>query len=212
MCPRTLGPVDIWNRFSSDITAFERLFDSVVALRPASKHSSSPMSWRQSSELIEGIFMKFYVRWEDYQESVFLAYLMGKPRSNGRVVRAHFVPRDTKHARQVYLDRRGFSDWTAPEVVLERSDLLLHNGGPFRRALASRTSELQELKTLRNAIAHNSGPARKSFEKLVRNRLTYMPPNTTPGTFLTSILPRTTKSLWEEYVELIRLVGEALTD
>ena len=195
---------NIKRQFLAELNRLEGLYDTLIAIRPTSRNSSNPVSWRQTSDLCEGVFLRAFLGWEEFQERLFLSYLMGKRRPDGRAVGRYFIPKSSKHARKIYLDSRGLSDWTEPEVVIQRADLVFREGRPFRDALLPRITVLQQLKTIRNAIAHRSGPAQARFERLVRDAISYLPPGTTPGSFLVSRSPHGTNTQIENYLDELR--------
>ena len=68
------------------------------------------------------------------------------------------------------------------------------------------------MKTVRNAIAHDSASARDKFEEMVRNELKTLPPNTTVGSFLLTTKPKTTPpiSFFESYLDSIIKVADEI--
>jgi hypothetical protein len=71
----------------------------------------------------------------------------------------------------------------------------------------SRTA-LQEARTIRNAIAHDSGDARQKFETLVRDKLVALPTGMTVGAFLGTVISTSSppQTFLEFYVARIELV------
>ena len=63
--------------FSGEVQRLDRLFYAIQEIRPTSKYSYKPISWAQAEGLSEGVFMKMFVLWEDYQERLFQLYLLG---------------------------------------------------------------------------------------------------------------------------------------
>ena len=68
------------------------------------------------------------------------------------------------------------------------------------------------MKTVRNAIAHDSEDARQKFETVVRNELGALPPNTTPGGFLLITKPATAPpvSFLESYFDELVKIAEQI--
>ncbi len=57
-------------------------------------------------------------------------------------------------------------------------------GKPFAAGLDPVTTELEDINTIRNAVAHNSRRALDQFKSLVRRKFTTAPLDITPGGFL----------------------------
>jgi len=74
------------------------------------------------------------------------------------------------------------------------------------------TNLLNNLKTIRNALSHNSGGAAEKFETLVRNELTYFPQGMIPGIFLATLKPHATppKTYLQFYAEIFRSMAETI--
>src|SRR5262249_4342529 len=94
--------------------------------------------------------------------------------------------------------------------VRRRADRWFQHGRPFTPALQGQQSRLDQLTTIRNAIAHESSAARVKFETLVRNELQALAPNTTVGSFLITTKPNSTPpiSFIELYLSEIHRVAQ----
>ena len=85
-------------------------------------------------------------------------------------------------------------------------------GGPFVNVIRPQTNLLDNLKTIRNALSHESDEATDKFETLVRNELTFLPPGTIPGSFLMTLKPHHAPptSYLQLYTENFRSMAEAI--
>lgn len=192
-------------RVLSELEHSERLYSSSNAIRPASPRVYRPMSWRQADEVVELAFLKAFIQWEAFQEEIFEVYLQGKPTAGGRSLSRYVTPRDPAHARRFYVDRRGRSDWSAADLVLDRASLLLRGGGTFRRALMRRRSDLDSAKVIRNAIAHAGQEAWEKYDKHVRGVVGFHPPGLSVGGFLARHREKQTGlPYFEFYVKTLR--------
>ena len=136
--------------------------------------------------LYEAAFLRSFVAWERFLEDAFLSYLMGKKPLQGRPPHRYYRPPDVPSAWR-FLSRlsgnRPYLDWTDAIQVAERADLVFRRGSCFDKLRAD-NAVIQEMKTVRNAITHHSDNSRAKFEELVRHKLTTLPPQCTPGSFL----------------------------
>jgi hypothetical protein len=124
---------------------------------------------QQVDLLFEATFLKLAIYFEGFQEGVFFSSLLG--RAELKSVGPFMTFRSRREAERLVLatERTPFMSWGRPKDVLERADRFLRGGRPFSR-LERRDSDLDLLKTVsvvRNAIAHDSGPARRAFRNLL---------------------------------------------
>jgi len=71
---------------------------------------------------------------------------------------------------------------------------------------------LEEARTIRNAIVHESMSAQEKFENLARTKLGVLPPNLTVGRFLVTIVPTSAPpiSFLEFYVGKIEFAAQQI--
>jgi hypothetical protein len=169
------------------------------------------ISAKRRDSLTELAFFRVFSAWEAFLEETFILYMLGQQAPRGRKVRRYGFPPNEDAAYEWVADGREYAKWT-PDNVKPRAKRLFRDGRPFEAALTSHHNLLFQLKTVRNAIAHDSANARQKFEDLVRNELRALPPNTTPGSFLLNIKPRTAPpvSFLEFYFDEIVKVADKI--
>lgn len=144
--------------------------------------------------LIELAYLRVFLAWERFLEESFILFLLGKrPQRMRRRPRSLVTPTSWQRAFDLLLPEsgRGYVDWDNLDHVRNRAKRFFRNGEPFETALLPRLNLLHEMRTIRNAIAHRSLASQEKFEKLVRDKLGYLPPNLTVGFFLESAIPGT---------------------
>ena len=149
---------------------------------------------RRRDSLTELAFFRVFSAWEAFLEETFILYLLGQQSPRGKKAYRYGFPPSEEAAREWVADGRSYANWTVDQVK-SRSKRLFRDGHPFDPALSSHLNLLEQVKTLRNAIAHDTAKARQKFETLVRNELTVLPPNSTVGSFLLTMKPRTSPPL-----------------
>jgi len=104
-------------------------------------------------------------------------------------------------------EKRSYADWNAA-MVGNRAHRFFRGGRPFTDALSGSQTALDEAKTIRNAIAHESTKAQDKFETLVRTKLGTLPAALGVGRFLSTTVPASTppQSYLELYLDRIELV------
>jgi hypothetical protein len=155
------------------------------------------------TQIVELAFMKSFLTWEVFLEEAFILYLLGKKSPSGYGPVRHAIPMNRQHAVELLASDARHTDWTAAGKVVGRATRFFKRGEPFVNVIRPQTNLLDNLKTIRNALSHDSEEATDKFETLVRNELTYCPSGTIPGTFLMELKPHLTppKTFLQFYTE-----------
>jgi len=163
---------------------------------------------KRRDALTELAFFRVFSAWEAFLEETFILYLRGQQAPRGRPIQRYGFPPSEDAAYEWVAEGHGYASWASDKVKV-RAKRLFKNGRPYETAFTSHHNLLYQLVTVRNAIAHNSAHAREKFEVLVRNELGTLPPNTTPGSFLLALKPRSSPpvSFVEFYFEEIKRVA-----
>jgi hypothetical protein len=155
---------------------------------PGQPGAPAQISSQRRDTLTEVAFLRAFTGWEIFLEETFLLYLLGHRPPKGRPPYRYGFPPDQEAAIEWCKDTREYAKWNVSDVR-RRADRWFRDGKPFTPALQGQQSRLDQLVTIRNAIAHESSSARGKFETLVRNELQAVPPNTTVGSFLMTTKP-----------------------
>lgn len=143
------------------------------------------LSKSQMYLLTEAIFTRAFSRYEEFIEQVFLLYCQGRPGSSGVRVGSYIKPRNPAHAKSMVKSGMTFIEWNAPDKILSRSETYLYPENPMHLAITTNQARLQNIRRVRNAIAHASEEAETQFRKVVRSELGVMPLRApSPGEFL----------------------------
>jgi hypothetical protein len=158
----------------------------------------------------EMAFLRAFMAWEAFLEESFVLYLWGKDPPRGRTPRRYAQAPTRRVAEQlVVAEGRAYADWAEVQNVVGRAERFFENGEPYSGALKSQQSKLQDIKTVRNAIAHSSSYSWERFQRLTRRELGTYPPSLTVGGFLAMTIPHSSppQSFLEFYLSVIRLVA-----
>lgn len=161
-----------------------------------------------SSLMIERLFELLFMHFESLIEEIFISYALGNPSISGSVVNRTIMLTKEEDIIRLYSGGKDYPDWTKWDFILSCSKLFF-NPSPFE-CLANYMSILNELKTIRNGLAHISGTAKKKYESLVRNRMGYYP---TAGMkissfLMTNIATGRPKTYFQEYIDTTRIVAQ----
>ncbi len=177
----------------------------------ASAGTRPRISAKRCDSITELAFFRVFSGWEAFLEETFILYLLGQQAPRGRKTQRYGFPPGERAAYEWVAEGRDYAKWTATEVR-KRAERLFRDGKPFSPVISSHHNLLFQVKTIRNAIAHDSLDARQKFEELVRNELQALPPNTTIGSFLLKIKPRSNPpvSFLEFYLDKIEIAARKI--
>lgn len=170
--------------------------------------SQPHISKKRRDWITELAFLRAFLALESFLEESFVLYSLGHKAPRGRVPHRFTFPPNRKAADEwVIPEGRPYAAWDAVPVG-NRAQRFFRGGGPFTNALRGSQAALDEAKTIRNAIAHESTTAQEKFENLVRTKLGTLPPALGVGRFLSTTVPASTppQSFLELYLDRIELV------
>lgn len=170
------------------------------------------ISRKRRDSIIELVFLRAFLAWETFLEESFILYLLGHKPPKGRVPHRFTFPPNRKSAETwVIPEHRQYATWDA-ESVINRAQRFFRDGRPFTNALRPSQNLLDESKTIRNAMAHESRTAHDKFENLVRIKLGTLPLNLSVGSFLGTTIPGSSppQTFLEFYLDKIEFIGEQI--
>jgi hypothetical protein len=168
------------------------------------------ISYFQCEQISELSFLRVYVAWEEFLEGSFSRFLCGARSRSGRRPTRYTSPKNLEHARKMIIGfERGdrFADWSQRQKVTTRAELLFKDGSPFRTPIQAAGAELDEMRAIRDRIAHRSDTAAVQFQNVVQKRLgTALRIN--PGRFLLRVEPASGLTYLNIYSDLAVLAAE----
>lgn len=170
--------------------------------------SQPRISKKRCDWITELAFLRAYLSLEAFLEESFVLYSLGHTAPKGRAPHRVAFPPHRKAAQEwVIPDGGHYAAWNAGAVGI-RAHRFFRGGRPFTDALRGSQAALDEAKTIRNAIAHESTTAQDKFETLVRTKLGTLPAASGVGRFLSTTVPASTppQSYLELYLDKIELV------
>jgi hypothetical protein len=204
-------------RLGKSLSVFSRALAEARELANDAQKWSTPVppanrafiSSQRRDLLTEVAFLRAFTSWEVFLEETFVLYLLGHRPPRGAPPRRFGFPPTPEAAAEWCTDGREYAKWNVSDVQ-KRANRWFRNGKPYTPALQGRQSRLDQLVTIRNAIAHESSAARTKFEALVRNELGALPAGATVGSFLMMTKPHSNPptSFMEFYIGEIHLVAQ----
>lgn len=150
--------------------------------------------------LVEYGILQFFGQWECFIEQCFIGYMLGGKSTSGDSPNRYVFPIDAEHAYKIVQNVNQYPDWTDIDKIVTNANNFFENGGPFA-PLNTMKGTLNEIKKVRNAIAHTSKNAKRAFENLVRSKVGHAPDGITPAKFLSEqkIEKRKNAQMYYEY-------------
>ncbi|MBW2741527.1 MAG: hypothetical protein JRE64_22400 [Deltaproteobacteria bacterium] len=116
--------------------------------------------------IVTSAFLKMFICWEEFLENLFINYLIGEPSIDGTQVNTFVSPQSPEHAHKILIGTQKYVDWANHEIVRRLANIFFENGEPLATNIASISSELSDLKTIRNAAAHVSSTTQRKLDAL----------------------------------------------
>jgi hypothetical protein len=171
------------------------------------------LSRHQLHLITESVFFAAFRAYEGFLSDIFQLYCLEKRPRSGRKVKSFLRPKDFDHAGELIKSSMHFLDWTSPATVIKRAETYLDDGFPVKLPYTTHQAVLQDLKRLRNHIAHNSKESLDGYKTVLRGHFGTLPLTLpSPGEFLL-LTNRTDSTKYNliYYLELIKLLAMQLT-
>lgn len=114
--------------------------------------------------LVTSAFLKLFIAWEGFLEKSFIAYLTGGASIDGSLVTKYVNPTDYEHAHKILIGTQKYVDWANNEIVNKIASIYFEEGEPFKTALNSISTDLSDLRVIRNASAHISSTTQNKLD------------------------------------------------
>jgi hypothetical protein len=166
---------------------------------------------RDLDSVYESLFIRAVTSFEVFLQDHFMAILGGKVQyKRERKVAVRMTAVSSSALLDILLGGRPYLTWLPfKEHTQDRAMIFLKDGRPFSDVPIADRNTMNNITTIRNAIAHESLHAMKQFEKKVIGQLPLLPGERKPAGFLRSQL-RPTQSRFEFYVAELGRIATAL--
>lgn len=135
---------------------------------------------------IEAAFLQGECAWEVFLENIVVALLCGEPTLSGNPDAGYLAPASEDVVRKMVLVGAPYCEWANPDKALDRVTLFFPLQHRIVRTIAASKKVLDDAHTVRNAIAHSSGPAQEKFARLWTSLLGSKKMVGRPADFLTA--------------------------
>jgi len=135
---------------------------------------------------IEAAFLQGECAWEVFLEDIVIALLCGELTLSGIPDGGYLLPASDDVVRKMVLVGKDYGEWADPSRALKRVELFFPPQHRTVRTLGAASKILNDVRIVRNAIAHSSGSAQGKFASLWISLLGSARPVGRPADFLTS--------------------------
>jgi hypothetical protein len=154
-------------------------------------------------------FLNLFVSWETFLESIILQLMVGGLTTSGKAPNRFVSPPTVEKAVQMVVGVQRYFDYGNHDYVRKMVGLYFEHGYPFEPHLGGISSDLADLRTMRNASAHITSTTAAALEALAQRVLGTPHPGIELYTLLTSIHPASAKSdtVFVEYKQKLLVVA-----
>ncbi|MGY6588813.1 MAG: hypothetical protein ACXIUB_11080 [Wenzhouxiangella sp.] len=163
----------------------------------------------QKHFIVSSAFLKMFIYWESFIEESFVNYLIGEASTDGTYVNRFVTPNNRTHALKLLIGTQKYVDWANHEIVKRLANLYLEDGEPFSTNISAITTDLADLKTIRNAAAHLSSTTQHPLDALASRVLGRQVSNTVVGQFIVQLHPtNASKTILQNYQDVLDVAAE----
>lgn len=202
----------------SKLTEFNaRLDDSLLLATDAANFHEirgghlRPIRHSRIYQINEMAFLRMFLAWEDFLEESFIRYMCGAVTRTRYCPKVYVSPMNLDHALKFFIVKpRNYVEWLSGQQVIERAEMVFRDGEPYKSAIRPLLTDLDDMRQIRNSIAHRSGTSWKRFETLVRRILGSRPHRLTPGLFLGLTHAGVGKPYIEHYKDVLSVAASRI--
>ncbi len=113
-------------------------------------------------------FLNLFVSWEAFLEESLVKLMAGSPTISGRVPTRYVSPPTVETARCLVIGVQRYFDYGNHDYVRKIVSMYFDNGYPFEPHLSAISTDLSDLRTMRNASAHITSVTQRALESLAQ--------------------------------------------
>ena len=144
------------------------LISEAHALGPEGHPVMSPLSQQQ---VTVAAFLNLFVAWETFLEDVIAKLMTGAPTISGTLPTCFASPPSAAAARAMVIGMNKYFDYANYELLKKLVLIYFRNGYPFLPHLDAASTDLQDLRAMRNASAHVSSTTQAALNAVAQRLL-----------------------------------------
>lgn len=157
-------------------------------------------------------FLNLYVAWETFLEGSLAELMIGSATLSGSLPTRYISPLNVEAARTLVIGVHRYFDYGNYDYVRRMVQMYFKDGYPYEPHLGSISSDLADLRTMRNASAHITSTTQTALESLAMRVLSRPCSGINLYTLLTTIDPRSTTrdTIFLEYKNKLVVAAELI--
>lgn len=179
-----IGPV--LTRFNADVAQCDVLFASAHHL---DANGALVFSEATRSQITQAAFLNLFIAWESFLEDALANFMVGHPTLNATKPVKYVSPRTVADAKALVIANSRYFDYANIGFVRNLAGLYFRQGYPFEPHLSASTTDISDMRTMRNATAHISSSTQKALEALAQRIFNVPKPGISVYTMLTTTVP-----------------------
>ena len=165
--------------------------DSLVTNAHRSDPSGVPLfAATERNQITVAAFLNLFIAWEEFLEAALADFMSGEATLSGALPAKYVAPPNATAARAMVIGVHRYFDYANHEYVRRIASMYFRNGYPFEPHMSAITTDLGNLRTLRNASAHLSSTTQAALEALAQRIFVTPQPGIDLYTVLTTVDPR----------------------
>lgn len=157
-------------------------------------------------------FLDLHIAYEEFIETITIHYLLGGLTQMGTTVVRYVSPIDEQHANNILIGSQRYFDWTNPTLINKIIKLYLKDGGPILPAYNGISSDLIDIKTIRNGCAHFSTTTQNPLDSLYAKLTGRVFSPVTISQLLSESDPNDrSRTIYQRYESILDSSAEAMT-
>jgi len=146
--------------------------------------------------------------WERFVEDCTVSFLCGRLRCDGKSIPCYLVTKLERDAKRIITQENRYLAWTSADVILRRWQALFPQPNQLESALNIARAELDQLVSVRNAIAHSSDHSHNQFLKTVQAMIGGNPDISRPARLLMRQYPKDpAKTIFEKFADTLEITA-----
>lgn len=173
---------------AAELAVFHRSLQRIdrTRSRMESLHTKGSVTKTDLEYVYEALFLRAVTSFESYLEQLFISILLGRSNYPRGKIRVLMQARSRNSLLAILKQNDNYLDWLPYRKTEDRARLYIKDGCPFSEMSSANKSLVMEIVHTRNAIAHKSDHALRTFQgKVIGSRL-LLRNEKTPAGFLRS--------------------------
>ena len=134
-------------------------------------------------------FLNLFIAWEGFLEDAMTKLMSGSPTISGKFPTRYVIPPTQVAAKELVIGNNKYFDYANIDFVKRLTKMYFDSGYPFEPHLSSISSDLADLRTMRNASAHITSTTQRALEALAQRIFVTPRPGITLYQLLTAVHP-----------------------